>query len=169
MKRSIYTLLFCLLAGIAAQAQNDRTTQHDTTAIFKVYGVCTQCKHRIEEAMQVKGIAAADWNVDTKMLTVTYNAAHISLEKINNKIAAAGHDTYYKKADDADYYALPKCCYYRQFNSMADMKHAKDSTADTTSNVAVTNETAQYVKGVVLEEDKKGAFRPLTGASVVWL
>ena len=131
--------------------------------------MCSQCKHRIEEALQVKGIAAADWNVDTKMLTVTYNAAHISLEKINNKITAAGHDTYYKKADDADYYALPKCCYYRQFNSMADMKHTKDSTTDTTSNNAVTNEAAQYIKGVVLEEDKKGAFKPLAGASVVWL
>src|SRR5689334_22682068 len=132
MKRFICTVLFCLLAVIAVQAQNDKTIQHDTTATFKVFGVCSQCKHRIEEALKVKGVAAADWNVDTKMLTVNYDPAHISLEKINNKIAAAGHDTYYKKADDADYYALPKCCYYRRFSSMADMKHTKDSTADTT-------------------------------------
>src|SRR3954469_13835644 len=161
MERLIWLLLFCLLAGTTVQAQNDKTTQHDTTAIFKVYGVCSQCKHRIEEAMQVKGIAAADWNVDTKMLKVTYNAAHTSLEKINNKIAAAGHDTYYKKADDADYYALPKCCYYRKFSSMADMKQPKESTAATTSDNAATNETAQDIKGVVLQEDKKGAFKPL--------
>src|SRR3954447_12586356 len=142
MERFICLLLFCLLTGIAAEAQNDKTTQHDTTAIFKVYGVCSQCKHRIEEALQVKGIAAANWNVDTKMLTVAYSAAHISLEKINNKIAAAGHDTYYKKADDADYYALPKCCYYRQLNSMADLKH----TADTTALNNTTNATAQYIR-----------------------
>src|SRR3954469_11506808 len=156
MERLIWLLLFCLLAGTTVQAQNDKTTQHDTTAIFKVYGVCSQCKHRIEEALQVKGIAAADWNVDTKMLTVTYNTAHTSLEKINNKIAAAGHDTYYKKADDADYYALPKCCYYRQFNSMAEMKHTRDSTAEAASAGAVTNETVHEIKGVVLEADKKG-------------
>lgn len=168
MKRMIYPVLLCLLWGIAAQAQNEKTTQHDTTVTFKVYGVCSQCKHRIEEALHVKGIAAADWNVDTKMLTVTYNAAHLSLEKINNKIAAAGHDTYSKKADDADYYALPKCCYYRQLSSMAGMNHTKDSTA-TVTNGAITHEAAQEIRGVVLEEDKKGAFKPLVGASVVWL
>src|SRR6476620_1121059 len=156
MKQLIYGVLSCFLfISITAHAQNKSSTHEDTTVTFKVYGVCTQCKHRVEGALQVKGIQAADWNVDTKILTVTYNADHISLEKINNKITAAGHDTYYKKADDADYYALPKCCYYRQFNSMADMKHTKDSTADTTSNDDLSNEAEQEIKGVVLEEDKK--------------
>ncbi len=104
MKPIIYSLLFCLLfAGTAsAQIENNKTTRHDTTATFKVYGVCSQCKDRIEDALKVKGVAAANWDVDTKMLTITYNASHISLEKINNKIAAAGHDTYAKKAADAD-------------------------------------------------------------------
>ena len=163
-------MLFCFLfISVTAYAQEDNTTHQDTTVTFKVYGVCSQCKHRIEEALQVKGVQAADWNIDTKMLTVTYNTDRISLEKINNKIVDVGHDTYYKKADDADYNALPKCCYYRQLTSMAGVNHAKDSTAPTASNDIATDATAQYIKGVVLEEDKKGAFKPLTGASVIWL
>ena len=33
----------------------------------------------------------------------------------------------------------------------------------------VIDEQAGKIKGVVLEEDKKGSFKPLPGASVIWL
>jgi Outer membrane receptor for ferrienterochelin and colicins len=117
----------------------------DSTASFKVYGNCEQCKARIETAVHVKGVIKADWDIDTKMLSVSYNPAIISLEAIHQKIANAGHDTELKKAKDEVYNALPACCKYR--------KKSTDKA---------------FVKGMVLEEDKKGNFKPLAGASVVW-
>src|SRR5947209_532283 len=93
-------------------------TNRDTIVSFHVSGVCDQCKHRIETAVKGKGVSAADWNVDTKFLTVSYAPSRTSLDKISNRIAGAGHDTYYKKAKDADYNNLPSCCKYREITSM---------------------------------------------------
>jgi outer membrane receptor for ferrienterochelin and colicins len=44
----------------------------DSSASFKVYGECIQCKRRIEKALKVKGIESANWNVETEMLAVVY-------------------------------------------------------------------------------------------------
>lgn len=132
-------IIVSLLFYISANAQ-------ETSTSFKVYGNCEQCKNRIETAVHVKGVNKADWNVDTKILSVTYNPSVISLENIHQKIADAGHDTELKKAKDEIYNALPPCCQYRKKE---------------------VNKT--LVKGMVLEEDKKGNFKPLVGASVLWL
>src|SRR5438270_7968898 len=109
--RSILPLFWCMLSFMCIstlQAQKQQLPK-DTTVSFMVYGVCDQCKHRIEAAVKGKAVTAADWNVDTKMLTLTYEPGKINLEKINSRITAAGHDTYLKKASDADYNKLPSC------------------------------------------------------------
>ncbi|MDR0792106.1 MAG: carboxypeptidase-like regulatory domain-containing protein, partial [Chitinophagaceae bacterium] len=131
-------MLASFFLSVSIHAQN-------TSATFKVYGNCVQCKNRIESAVHVKGVSKADWNVDTKMLSLIYNPSIISLEKIHQKIADAGHDTELKKAKDEVYNALPSCCWYR--------KNDADKL---------------LVKGMVLEEDRKGNFKPLVGAAVIW-
>ncbi len=176
--RSYRAMMLCLFltglfSGINSWAQKVETGPKDTTASFKVFGVCEQCKHRIEDALKIKGINLANWDIDTKMLTISYNQSKISFDKINNRLTAAGHDTYYKKAKDADYLALPKCCYYREFESMNEMKPTTDSVVnhqviDTTQKAEQVN-SEELVKGVVMEEDDKGSFKPLAGASIVWL
>jgi outer membrane receptor for ferrienterochelin and colicins len=173
MKIRWIMLLYFFASGLNLYAQNDKAPLKDTTATFKVYGVCEQCKQRIEDALKTKGIATANWNVDTKMLTVSYDLSKITLDKINNKITAVGHDTYYKKAKDADYYALPKCCYYRQMESMNNVKKDTVSSFGISGNNAMQNPSNSngeaMIKGVVLEEDSKGSFKPLAGATVIWL
>lgn len=91
--------------GSAAYAQ-------PKTDSVKVSGNCGMCETRIENAMKMDGISAADWNVKTKMLTVTYAADQISLEDIQRKIAEVGHDTPKFKATEAVYGKLPGCCKY---------------------------------------------------------
>ena len=86
-------MLCLLVAGTAGYSQDSKIAITDSTTSFKVFGVCEQCKHRIEGALKVKGIKNADWNIDTKILSLTYEPPKISLDKIHNKIAAAGHDT----------------------------------------------------------------------------
>lgn len=81
---------------------------------FKVSGNCTQCKERIELACDQKGIKMAEWNIDTKVMTVVYNPSKVSLEKIHEYIAAVGHDTELKKAEDKVYKDLPGCCLFRE-------------------------------------------------------
>src|SRR5436189_6390448 len=105
MKLCIIVMPCILLLGLAGYAQTGNRISRDTTASVKVFGVCEQCKNRIEGALKIKGISKAEWNIDTKMLTVSYDLKKTNLEKINNKVASVGHDTYNKKARDADYFA----------------------------------------------------------------
>jgi outer membrane receptor for ferrienterochelin and colicin len=143
----------------------------DSTVSFKVFGVCDQCKDRIEKAAKGKGVRSAVWDVDTKMLLLAFNPKLTSIEKVQDRIVAVGHDLENKKADDAVYKNLPSCCHYRELlkepqeMKMDDMSSMTDG--DMKMDQSMTMNDA--VKGIVLEEDKNGSFKPLIGASVIWL
>lgn len=94
-----------------------------TTSIFangktdsiKVYGKCDMCKSRIEKAVTaIQGVTKADWNVDSKVLSVSYDGHKTSNEDIQKSIAAIGHDTEKYRATDATYQNLPSCCHYER-------------------------------------------------------
>jgi hypothetical protein len=55
----------------------------------------------------------ATWSETTKVLTVTYNADKVTLEQIENAIAAKGHAADSVKGNEASYKKLPSCCKYR--------------------------------------------------------
>jgi mercuric ion binding protein len=101
----IYALLFPM-GIIAAAGAND-------TISFRVSGNCEMCKETIEDALDVKGVKSSDWNMETHVITVIFDADKINEEKIHELIAAAGYDTDKKKADEAAYKKLPKCCKYK--------------------------------------------------------
>ena len=101
---------------------------HDKTDTFKVYGNCEMCKARIEKAAKIDGVKKADWNVDTKMLTVTYNADKLKREDIEKSIAAVGHDTVNMTAETSVYKKLPGCCKYDR--KAADSKAATNKASD---------------------------------------
>jgi len=82
------------------------------TTTFKVWGNCEMCKATIEKALDVKGVKAANWNTETKMIEVVYVPSKISEEKIHQLIAASGYDTEKAKADDKVYGNLHNCCKY---------------------------------------------------------
>lgn len=157
MKSIRYIALLCLiLAGFTAGAQEaGRAT--DTTATFKVFGACAQCKQRIEKALKIKGVEKAQWNIPTQLLTVTYDAALFTLDDIHAKVADVGHDTELKKAKDDVYKALPECCHYRE------LQPEEGAAAETN----ISN-SEHHLNGVVLAEDNKGNFIPLSGASILW-
>jgi periplasmic mercuric ion binding protein len=101
------TLIF-LASGIAQLYAQEFKTEK-----IKVYGKCGECKVRIEDAANsVTGVTKANWNIDTKMLEVTFNTSKTSNETIQKAIAKVGHDTEKYKADDNTYDALPACCHY---------------------------------------------------------
>ncbi|MDP5077615.1 MAG: cation transporter [Nonlabens sp.] len=85
-----------------------------TSAKLKVYGACGMCKARIEKAMNdMAGVDNAVWDVDSKMLSISYDKSKVSMNAINKQAAAVGHDTDAVKADKSTYNNLPGCCKYR--------------------------------------------------------
>jgi outer membrane receptor for ferrienterochelin and colicin len=153
MKFHTYLLLLSLtivnLVTYAQDAKNDNIIHTS----FKVFGACEQCKTRIELAVKIKGVKLGIWDVDTKMLTLEYDSIQVSLDKIEKRIIAVGHDLVDKKAKDIIYKDLPACCHYRE---MTDEEMAHD-------------EIEKKFRGVVLQDNNKGKFEPLSNASVYWL
>ncbi|MGC8824758.1 MAG: heavy-metal-associated domain-containing protein [Bacteroidales bacterium] len=96
-------------APVLAQKSNGLKTE-----TIKVWGNCESCKKRIENAAKTEGVAKAVWDIKTKMLTLTYNPAKTSSDKVQKQIAAVGHDTEKYKADDKTYNSLPSCCKYER-------------------------------------------------------
>tara|TARA_R110000787_G_scaffold96415_7_gene199835 strand:- start:3141 stop:3497 length:357 start_codon:yes stop_codon:yes gene_type:complete len=108
MKRTILLGLF-LCIGITLSAQNK-----NAKATIEVDGVCLMCKDRIEKAsIKTKGVKSAVWNVETHKLSLIYDERKTDLNKIQEGIAAVGHDTNEIIATDEAYDSVHPCCKYR--------------------------------------------------------
>lgn len=87
------------------------------TETLKVFGNCDMCKARIEKAAKGAGAESADWSTETKMLTIKFDNSTTDATKIQQAIAAVGHDTRDFKAPDEVYDKLPGCCKYERAKS----------------------------------------------------
>lgn len=145
-----FFIIILLFAALQSAAQKD------STVTFTVYGNCEMCKERIEAAAKGKGVVAATWDIDSKILTLQYDPTQTSVEKVHQRIADVGHDTELRKAKDYVYKALPECCLYRDKKSGTHSDHGDAATDD-----------HAMVMGVVMESDEKGNFKPLTGANII--
>lgn len=89
-----------------AQAQSTKTET------IKVSGKCEMCKSKIEKAAKMDGVSKAEWNTESRVLTLAYNPSKVTSDAIQKSIAAVGYDTEKFKATDAAYKSLPSCCKY---------------------------------------------------------
>ncbi|MFT4062817.1 MAG: heavy-metal-associated domain-containing protein [Edaphocola sp.] len=112
MKRIAGVLL--LICNLISPSFGQAAAKDIVTEKINVSGVCGECKKRIEEAAYVPGVKRAEWNVATKILTVTYRPSKTTLKNIEEHIAAVGHDAGEVKAKDQDYQKLPGCCAYKE-------------------------------------------------------
>ena len=110
-KIKIIGMLAILMACVSFNMPNMRKI---VTTTIKVEGSCGMCKDRIEEALDVKYICKAIWNVDSENLVVKYRADKMDEIQIHNIVAGVGHDTDKVKATDKGYANLPGCCRYRE-------------------------------------------------------
>lgn len=112
----VVTAMIAVISGVFTYAQSHDHSQMATakTESIKVLGNCEMCKSRIEKAAKIEGVNKADWNQETKILTLAYNPAVTTGDSIQKKIAAVGHDTEKFKADDKVYNQLPGCCKYER-------------------------------------------------------
>jgi len=102
------TLVFVTFPSLTAKDKAPTKTE-----TIKVWGNCEMCQTTIEKAAKkVKGVVKAKWDVDKKILTVTYKPTETSNEAIQKAIATVGYDTESFKADDKAYAKLHGCCQY---------------------------------------------------------
>ena len=107
MKHFILLIAF-FISSLYAFAQSDIKTE-----TFKVEGNCGMCKKRIENAAYLKGVKRADWDKETKEITVVYRTSKTSSDAIHKSLAKAGHSTDKVEASEEDYKNLPQCCQYK--------------------------------------------------------
>ena len=112
---SILSILFIFLTSCENETSTvtkTETVNGITTSTFKVWGNCEMCKETIENSLKENGIKKADWNYETKMISVSYDPSKITLDKIQKNIASVGYDNVkYKGVNDA-YSSLHGCCQY---------------------------------------------------------
>jgi hypothetical protein len=84
------------------------------TSTLLIKGNCEQCKDRIENASDIKGVKNCMWDEKTKVAKIIYDAMKTDLITIEKAIAAAGYETANVKADPKAYSKLPKCCRYNE-------------------------------------------------------
>ncbi|HWY34158.1 MAG TPA: cation transporter [Nitrosopumilaceae archaeon] len=111
--KKLATIVLIFMSVLCVGQEKKKETN---TVSFKVYGVCEQCKRRIENAADIKGVKFAEWDENTGMLKVTFRVDKVSEAQIKEAILKSGHDVEDQKAPEAAYKKLPDCCKYREIN-----------------------------------------------------
>ena len=110
---SVLSFFFVLGATVSLSAQADSKTTNQTVS-FKVYGVCGECKERIESAaLDGKGVKKAEWDIQTDML-VLVGSSKMDKMKVAKTISKAGYKSEFTPADKKGYDKLPACCQYEE-------------------------------------------------------
>jgi periplasmic mercuric ion binding protein len=101
MKSIFLTLMMVVALGASAKT---------VTKQILVKGECGMCKEKIEKALDMPGVSFAEWNVETKMLTVRYNDKKVSEDKIHETISGLGYATDKLEANKDGQNKLESCC-----------------------------------------------------------
>lgn len=104
----IFKIILFVFISKPAFAQNSVKT-----VSFHVTGVCADCKERIENAADIKGVKKCSWDKKSRIATVILDEKKVSQAQVEKAIAKAGYDTEHEKADPAAYTKLPGCCHYK--------------------------------------------------------
>jgi hypothetical protein len=112
MKKLLSLSIVLLLVCTIISAQDKKVIETE----FKVFGNCGMCKNRIEKAVKMKEVKFAKWDKNSKILKIAFLSPGITVDSLQQRIAAVGHDTEKFKAPDSVYANLPECCLYRDGN-----------------------------------------------------
>ena len=128
-----------LLSFTACNAQ----IKNAKTESVKIYGNCGMCESTIEKAGNIKKVAEVDWNKDTKMATLTYDASKTNQDEILKRIALAGYDSDQFLAPDDVYSKLPECCQYDRVKKSETAKKETIEDHSTHNHDVMTDKTTE--------------------------
>ena len=110
---SLLTLLSFASTALAQKAPVATAAAKKGTEMvqFKTSAVCDMCKSRLEKSLAYeKGVQAANLDVPSKVLTVTYNPTKTTPEALRTAVQKTGYDADAVTADARAYDRLPECC-----------------------------------------------------------
>lgn len=126
--KSLLLMTAVILSASVAQAQ----IKNAKTETIKVFGNCGMCETTIEKAGSKNKLYKTDWNVDTKMATITYDSKKSSADEVLKSIALSGYDNVNYLAPDDVYNKLHGCCKYDR-EKKAVVKNNTEPMGDATS------------------------------------
>jgi len=110
MKNSLMKIMIAI--SILLSTTGNAQIKNAKTESVKIYGNCGMCETKIEKAGNIKKIANVDWNQETQMATLTYDAKKTNQDEILKRIALVGYDSDKFLAPDDVYNNLHGCCQY---------------------------------------------------------
>lgn len=144
----ILVALTMLLSFTVCNAQ----IKNAKTETVKIYGNCGMCERTIEKAGNLKKIASVDWNKNTKMAILTYDAKKTNQAEILKRTALAGYDSDSFLAPDNAYAKLPNCCQYERVTKKvaktAEPKVNMDSTNHSTHTMPMETQEINQLAAV---------------------
>lgn len=106
--KSFILIAFTFFAMNFASAQKQPKTMEVS---LQTNAQCGDCKERIEGKLNyTKGVIYSDLDNRTKILTVKFKPAKISLEEVKTVVANVGYDVGDMKANPEGQSKLPECC-----------------------------------------------------------
>ena len=105
--------IFIFMLLLACSPVNAQEKSSVVTTTLTVRGNCGECKERIENAADIKGVKVCKWDAKAQILTVTYKSDKVTLDQIKQAVLKCGHDVEGEKASDLVYNKLPGCCKFR--------------------------------------------------------
>jgi copper chaperone CopZ len=106
MKKLVFLIISVFLVTSAGAAD----PKLDSIKI-KTSSQCGMCKDRIEEALAFeRGVKTSELDLETQVVTVSYNPKRTSPEKIRRAISKTGYDADNVPADPKAYSKLDACC-----------------------------------------------------------
>jgi len=90
---------------------NKKLSENQTQVIIKTSASCEMCVEKIEAKVKgLNGVHSAKLHLESKNLSVKYDAKKIQYEAICKAINSLGYDANEYKADEKLVNELPACC-----------------------------------------------------------
>jgi copper chaperone CopZ len=108
--KKIFSIAIIAILGLVLQS----STPKKVTVSFHVSAVCGLCEETIEKALDMKGVVAADFNLESGIATVTYKSSKLEEKDLHAALNEVGYDTEKSTATDEQYARTHNCCKYRE-------------------------------------------------------
>lgn len=144
------TIILLAAVGLLSATGSFAQVKNAKTETLKVFGNCSMCETTIEKAGSKSKLYKTDWNVDTKMATITYDSQQTTADAVLKSIALSGFDNANFLAPDEAYNKLPECCKYNRESKTA------IATNNTTGNAMQDhNGHGQENKPMTMQEESQ--------------